>query len=347
MKKSLLDFIVCPSCGSKLNAGKVAKDEIMSGTLKCRNNHSFPITKGVPSLLMENALAGSKEEVRNSFGEKWTRIPDFGHDNPQTREYLLQWYLERYSWKNETELKKFLATRQRVLDAGMGAGGDVSYYAENTKGQVFGIDISTSVESAYKHLSKMPNVHLIQTDLTRMPFPKGTFDFIVSHGVLHHTRNTEKSFKYLVDFLAPDGQIAIYVYKKKSPIRESCDDFIRGYTTKMTPEECYKFPKAVTRFGKSLQDLKVEIEVPETIPVLGIEAGKYNLQRFIFWHFLKCYWNDVFDLETNAMNVYDWYHPKDAFRHTPDEVKQWFWDAGLKILSFDVNDSGISVRGIK
>ena len=346
MKVSVVRYLVCPICSSSLNLlnSLINQVEIYSDVFICKKGHRFPITVGIPRLLVEGSSRNSK--VQNSFNEKWSRIPNYGYDD-KTREFQLRWYLQRYGWNNQKELSDFLATCRVILDAGTGTGRDTKLYAENTKGQVIGIDISQSVDSAHQHLSSLKNAHLIQADLTQLPFHKGSFDFIVSDQVLHHTPNTETSFKYLVEYLAPGGQIAIYVYKKKGPIREFCDDYIRSYTTRFTAEECYEFSEAITKLGKSLSDQKTEINIPESIPLLGITAGKQDLQRFIYWNVFKCFWNDDFDFETNVMINFDWYHPGYAFRHTPDEVKQWFKDVNLELLNFDVGDSGISARGRK
>lgn len=136
-----------------------------------------------------------------------------------------------------------------------------------------------------------------------------------------------------------------YVYKKKGPIREFSDDYLRSFTTKMTPEKCYKFAKAITLLGKSLSELKVEFKVPEDIPLLGIKKGKQNLQRFFYWNILKCFWNPAFDYKTNVMVNFDWYHPQLAFRYPPEEIKRWFKNEGLTIEHFNVTESGISCRG--
>ena len=68
----------------------------------------------------------------------------------------------------------------------------------------------------------------------------------------------------------------MYVYKKKGPIREFSDDYIRQFTVGMPVDECLRICDAITKFGKSLADLNVTIDVPEDISVLGIEAGKYG-----------------------------------------------------------------------
>jgi len=348
MKKSLLKYIICPICNARFKlVDPVQEDrEITSALLICTKGHSFPVTGGVPRLLAQDRLAEAQKETADSFSEKWRRIPDFGYEGA-TKEFYLDWYLQRYGWENLGNLAEFLSTRQFILDAGTGLGRDVKLYADHTKGEVFGVDISQSIDIAYHHIGHLPNVHLIQADLTSLPFTKNLFDFIASDFVLHHTPNTEKSFKHLASFLKKESQIAIYVYKKKGPIREFCDDYIRSFTTKLPPKECRKFSEVVTKFGKSLSDMNVDISVPEDIPYLEIKAGRYNLQRFVYRYIFKCFWNDNFDFETNVMTNFDWYHPKYAHRHTSEEVKNWFQDLNLEILSFNVIESGISIRGKK
>jgi len=348
VKKRLLEFIACPCCAAdfRLSVSR-AGEEIESATLACANGHSFTVSEGIPRLVVAELLPESQRSTQESFSEKWERIPDWGYDK-KTKNFQLQWYLQRYGWGSLQNLTDFLATQQFILDAGTGLGRDAKLYSENTGGQVFAIDISSrAINTAYSHLGHLPNLHLIQADLTRLPFRESFFDFIACDQVIHHTPNTEESFKRLVRFLKPGGEIAVYVYAKKGPIREFCDDYIRSYTTKLSAEECYRFSEAITKLGKSLSELNVEISVPEDIPLLQIEAGKYDLQRFIYWNVLKCFWNPDFDFNANVMVNFDWYHPKDAHRHTPEEVRKWFDDAGLEIIHFDVSLSGTSVRAKK
>jgi len=269
-----------------------------------------------------------KTQTQESFSEKWRRIPEYGHTEA-TKKFQLEWYLQRYGWNTMDNLAEFLEGCQYILDAGTGLGRDAKMYAENTGGLVYGVDISDSIDIAKKHIKHLPNLHLIQADIMDLPFPEEMFDFIASDQVLHHTPDTKKAFECLVRLLKEGGQIAVYVYKKKDPVREFCDDYLREFTTKFTANKCYEFSKAVTMFGQALSDIDIEF------------------QRSIYWNMFKCFWNDSFDLETNIMINFDWYHPQYAWRHKPEEVEGWFKDANLEILYFDVGKSGISVRGRK
>ena len=147
--------------------------------------------------------------------------------------------------------------------------------------------------------------------------------------------------------LVAGGHIAFYVYKKKAPILELCDDYIRQFTSRMSAEECLRVCQGITSLGKALSDLKVEINIAEDIPILQIKAGTYDLQRFVYWHVLKCYWNETLEWDMNCITNFDWYHPLHAHRHTPEEVREWCAAENLEIVHFDVAESGISVLARK
>jgi ubiquinone/menaquinone biosynthesis C-methylase UbiE len=330
----------------EIQASSVDGQEILEGTLTCRSGHSYPILRGVPRLLRPDLLTSAVQQIQESFGHKWLRIPNFGYDETSRRMYV-NWYLERYGFGNLDGLRNFLADKRTILDAGTGLGRDARLYGENAPGQVFALDISDSIDQAFRHAGHLPNVHLLQADLTALPFRESFFDYIACDQVIHHTPNTEASFRYLTRYLSPGSQIAFYVYKIKTPIREFCDDFLRGYYTEASEEECYAFSRAMTLLGKSLSDLKTQFDVPEDLPLLGIKAGRYDIQRFLYWNVFKCYWNYDLDFETNVMTNFDWYRPKYAHRHTPEEVHQWCRSAGLEIINFNVIESGISVRAQK
>jgi len=138
-----------------------------------------------------------------------------------------------------------------------------------------------------------------------------------------------------------------YVYRKKGPIREFTDDHIRNIISSMPPEEAWNRLRPLTKLGQALAELQAEVEIPEGIPYLGIKAGRYNIQRLIYWHFAKLFWNEAFTLEENNHVNFDWYHPQYAHRQTEDEVRRWCDEVGLSIVHFDVQESGFTVRAIK
>jgi ubiquinone/menaquinone biosynthesis C-methylase UbiE len=346
LKADLINHIVCPKCykGFTLESEKYEKNEIVNGLLVCNNRHKFRIIRGIPRLVIDETTSFVKTEA--AFSSKWKKYNKFYH---QKNWFLHQqnWFLDRFGWKNLNRFNKFLKTRSKILDAGTGIGNSAKLFSSNPKSMVFAIDASESIEFAYKRYGNTSNIHFLQADLRKLPFKKRFFDFICSDQVLHHTKNTETSFKNLTKYLEKNGLISIYVYNKKAPMREFADDFIREHTTTMTEKECVEFSKDMTYLGKVLSQLKKKIKIPRNIPVLKIKAGTYDVQRFIYWYFLKCFWAEDGNFERSVGVNFDWYFPKFAFRHTPDEVRKWYADTKTKIIHFKEIESGISVTGKK
>src|SRR5947208_30376 len=138
MKLGLLDSIVCPADGQRLQLinPRAEGAEVKEGTLTCPSGHTYPIERGVPRLLTAEKAPVRKESVE-SFSAKWKRIPDFGHEDA-SRDFYVTWYLQRYGFGDLQGLRRFLADKRTVLDAGTGVGRDTVLYAQNSKAQVFG-----------------------------------------------------------------------------------------------------------------------------------------------------------------------------------------------------------------
>jgi hypothetical protein len=138
------------------------------------------------------------------------------------------------------------------------------------------------------------------------------------------------------------------VYKEKCPIREFSDDYLRDIVTKMSAPDAWKACTAITLLGKSLSDLGIDFDVPADIPELKIKAGRYNLQRFLYYNVLKCFWNESMTFDENNLVNFDWYHPAFTYRHSVEEIVSWTRDLGMKVLVLDEDDpSGISVLAQK
>lgn len=345
MKPALASLLVCPVSGAPLTLAVTKEDEgeILEGEFVSTEGRRFPITGGIPRMVVQEMVDVDQRETGTTFTAKWQRSPDFGHSGP-VRDVYVEWFLHRYGFAGVDGLRAFLRGRTRILDAGTGVGRDCRLYADLTSAQVFGVDISESIDLAYRHLKDRPNVHLVQADLTRLPFPRAFFDFIACDQVLHHTPDTAASFRALVEWLAPGGELAVYVYRRKSRIRELVDDDLRALVSQMTEEEAWEFAEQLTELGRRLSALGVTVDVP-AIPALGIVGGVYDVQRFIYWHVLKCYWNPVLGHADSVLTNFDWYRPRYAHRHTAAAVRRWFADAGLSVVAFNEQESGISARG--
>jgi SAM-dependent methyltransferase len=180
---------------------------------------------------------------------------------------------------------------------------------------MIGFDLSMAVEAAYQNIGFRPNVHIIQADVMRPPFPEETFDIIFSIGVLHHTPDPKKSFSCLVPLMKNGGQIAIWVYVKSkwAVVSDTC----RKFTTKMPWRMVLAISKALVRLHWFY----------EKFPHL--------------WKFLPISMHR--NPEWRLLDTFDWYSPKYQHKYTENEVKSWFRE--MKLQDIQTLSSPVSVRG--
>jgi SAM-dependent methyltransferase len=292
--------------------------------------------------MMEN-----KDQTAKSFSEKWHNNRQLAFDETlREGSDILSWILNRNGLESIANLESWLAGRRRILDAGCGNGRVTALLRRHApkETQVVGIDL-TAAHIAAHNLANEKNVHFQQHDLLGDLSDLGKFDLIYCQEVLHHTADPAGAFHNLTQRLASGGEIAIYVYKLKAPVREFCDDFVRDRISNLPYDQAMTAMNQVTELGRVLSNLKGNVTVP-AVEVLGIQAGTYDIQRFIYHFFAKCFWNPEMDFESNAAINFDWYHPQLCSRHTLEEVEGWFKSANVKIVHRLVDHYGITVRGI-
>jgi SAM-dependent methyltransferase len=288
--------------------------------------------------------AQGQEQVSRAFGYKWLRSAKFGIEG-DTVEALASFTLEMLGWPNEAAYAQYLSDKGRILDAGCGNGRETALMARLAPAaEVFGLDISDAVIAARENTAHLPNAKILQADLCSPPLDIGKFNYIAALGVLHHTPNTYVAFRSVIRLLlAPGGEFAFYIYRKKAPIREFTDDLVRKAICDLEPEEAWREMEGITLLGKALSDLKAEIEVP-AIKSLGVQAGRHNVQRLIYYTILKCYWRDAWSFEDNVHVNFDWYYPRFAWRHTASDVRRWIAEEGVEEVFFKETTAGLCFR---
>ena len=161
-----------------------------------------------------------ENNTTQSFNDKWHKNTTLAFENtlnPDSETF--KWITERNGFKNEDELRKYLSSKKRILDAGCGNGRVTALlrkYSDPKSTGIIGIDL-TAADVAEKNLADYPNVKFYKKDLLDNLTDLGKFDFIYCQEVLHHTGNARKGFDNLIQILEPGGEIAIYVYKQKAP----------------------------------------------------------------------------------------------------------------------------------
>lgn len=337
MNNSLLDILVDPITKESL---RLDGDRLYNA-----DGVAYPIINSIPRFVLTED--SGQKQTETSFGYKWQQ--ESSYDTPAVHESARAWLVSRYGFQDVAAMRNFFAGRKRILDAGCGSGFSASLWMTPAwqGAQWVGADISVAIDVAQKRLAGGTDRHFVQADILQLPFQAKSFDTIFSEGVLHHTPSTERAFKSLVPLLEPGGELMFYVYRKKSPIREFTDDHIRAAIADLPPEEAWAVMRPLTKLGQALAELHTEVEVPEDIPYLGIKAGRYDVQRLIYWHIAKLFWNESFSFEANNHVNFDWYAPRYAHRQTEEEVRRWCTESNLTITHFDAQEAGFTVRARK
>jgi SAM-dependent methyltransferase len=346
--RSLAALLRDPDSGARLSLQVCAADgeAVQEGVLV--GERAYPIVRGIPRFVEVDDEG--QRQTQGSFAFKWSQRDTYTSE--AVRAQARRWLLERYGFGSVDELQGRFRDAGRVLDAGCGGGYSASLWlSPGWRGasgvEWIGADISTAVDVACDRLSAAEGTHFVQADLMRLPFAPGTFDVIFSEGVLHHTPSTANAFAALVPLLAHGGELMFYVYRRKAPAREFTDDHIRAEISRLPPDEAWDALRPLTELGRALADLNASVVVPSDIPYLGIAAGRYDVQRLIYWHFLKAFWNPDLSFDENHHVNFDWHHPRYAHRHTEAEVREWCEAARLSIVRFDAQDSGFTVRAVR
>lgn len=288
--------------------------------------------------------SAAQEQTAEAFGFKWHKRDTF--ERPEQLARMREWLIERYGDATASPWFAGLGANPVVLDAG--CGGAMSaielFGPALARLRYVGVDVSSAVEVAKARFEERGlRAGFLQADLGDLPFAPESFDAIFSEGVLHHTDSTRGALAALTPLLKRGGRFMFYVYRRKGPIREFTDDYIRDKLQKMTPAEGWVAMEPLSKLGKALGDLDVELDVPERIDLLDIPAGKINLQRLFYWHVFKAFYRPEYTLdEMNHIN-FDWYAPKNAHRQSAEEVRAWCADLGLDIERERVEEAGITI----
>ena len=283
-----------------------------------------------------------------TFADKWSRNPELAFDlTLDESSEIAQWILTRNGWGSGEGLAAYLSQRRRILDAGCGNGRVTALLQKRApaESEIVAVDL-TAADVARENLAELPNVTVDHGDVLGDLSELGSFDFVYCQEVLQHTPDPKGGLANLAARLAPGGEIAIYVYGTKPPVREFTDEYLRERISDLGYEEAMEVSRKIAELGRALDEIDGTVQVP-AIEALGIEAGEYDVQRLIYHFFMKCFWNDELDAEGNAVVNYDWYHPQISTTHTPDEVRGWFADAGLEVVQEHTDHYGITMRGVR
>jgi SAM-dependent methyltransferase len=282
---------------------------------------AVPVTVKDNFIFLENRegqTETNQQQTQDIFSDKWVEADEYKNID-KLYEFQYEWFLSLYGFDSEEKLAEYLAGKKTIIDTGCGLGYKAAWFAKLAPHAiVMGVDISDAINVAAKNFRQVPNLFFFRGDIANTGIKEGVIDFTVCDQVIMHTEVPEATFKHLSGITSPGGEFACYVYSKKALPRELVDDYFRKATHTISKEEMWKFSEQLTELGKRLSDLKVSFESPD-IPLLGIKGGTYDIQRFIYWNFLKCFWKEDWGFDLSKSTNFDWYAPSNAKRFTKHE----------------------------
>ena len=299
-------------------------------------------------VVSEQSDFSNQSQTNEVFSDKWEEYEKENlNDKKKLFEFQKKWYLKLYGFVNEQNLQSYLSNKKIILDAGCGLGYKAKWFADlNPNNLVIGMDYSDSVFLAAKNYSDTKNLVFIKNDIANTKIKSNSIDYISCDQVLHHTEDPQKTMNEFYRILNDNSELAVYVYAKKALPRELIDDYFREKSKVISNKDMWKLSEQLTDLGKQLSELNININVPE-IPLLGIKSGKMDLQRFIYWNFLKCFWNKELGKQTSVVTNYDWYSPSNAYRYNKNEFEQLLKNANFEIRQYNTEDACHSGRFTK
>jgi SAM-dependent methyltransferase len=132
--------------------------------------------------------------------EHWNKTPLFISEEERYATY--PWLYEAAEFR--------LHEGERVLEIGCGTGCDLLQFAKHGA-QAVGVDITPEhLRLARERVGQLAEVR--EAEATRLPFPDGSFDYVYSHGVLHHIENPRRVVEEIFRVLKPGGRFNVQVY---------------------------------------------------------------------------------------------------------------------------------------
>jgi 2-polyprenyl-3-methyl-5-hydroxy-6-metoxy-1,4-benzoquinol methylase len=291
------------------------------GVLVCQQcSSTYQVKEGVPRFIPDESYAGS-------FGFQWNKFRRTQLDSHTKMPLSADRLFRVTQWSRDL-------AGQRLLEAGSGAG-RFSEVLLDTGATVFSFDISNAVEANFKNNGNSPNFILFQASIYDIPLERGSFDKVVCLGVLQHTPDPERSFRELVSFVKPGGEIAIDVYAGSWLTLLSWKYFLRPITTRMPQETLFR---------------AVEVAVKWLLKpaIWGRKVGGRIGARF-FPILQYSHWGLPPDLNRDwaILDTFDMYSPAHDHPKTIPEVRRWFESAGLTDIYVGRGPNGVIARGRK
>jgi SAM-dependent methyltransferase/uncharacterized protein YbaR (Trm112 family) len=342
-------LLACPSCKSPLELRIIGADDqagaadhpvagtapfwIDAGLLTCPACRCFyPVHRGVPILLRyrtanaEAAHAAWPQALREELRAAGIGFPL--DEPPQGEKFVAasfstEWEDYDYgptlwtastsdrlqAFRGECGLKEGDLAGKRFCEIGCGLGILTHEAATVLGAEAWGMDLSSSVFRAAAQFRDNPNLHFVQASIFAAPFAPQQFDFVYSHGVLHHTWSTKEAVRHAAELVTQGGGLYVWLYGYDD-VRISLPRRLAFALEEKTRPVIARLPPKVAT--AVLWPLVPMYQVASLLGRLsGTHGATYSAQQAI--HAAR-----------------DRFTPLFAHRHEYDEVAGWYEEIGLQ-----------------
>jgi uncharacterized protein YbaR (Trm112 family)/SAM-dependent methyltransferase len=310
--------------------------EIVSGALlNDAERLYYPIYNGVPRMLTYDCgvFGDFKEKFRNriaadlkTYSTPALEAPVGEHSviSSFSREWLeYDWNPEKY-WKINSDvmdavmrfmldLENRSLKNRSVLEVGIGIGGIANSIARNEDCELVGVDLGYAVDGAYKNFHDNLFFHIVQASAFRLPFNEGAFDYVYSHGVLHHSSDPRTCFMNVSKLPRSKGYLYVWLYSDTSENRNIVRRSLMVMEKVLRPL-IWRLPESAQ--NAALFPLAVLYIVHQNV----LQGGKDDMVRFS--------WREAYHAAR------DRFTPRYAFRYSEEELASWYYSAGYDNLLF-------------
>jgi SAM-dependent methyltransferase len=172
----------------------------------------YPVVDGIPCLFAPNEWPAGQPDVTDLVKSFYEDTPFPNYDDLDSRESLTR---KAKHGVFARLLDEQLPRPAMVLDAGCGTGQLSNFLGLGWGRTVIGGDLclnSLRLAKAFRDRYSIANAQFVQMNLFRPPFPDGTFDLVVSNGVLHHTSDPPGGFHAIARKVKPGGHVIVGLY---------------------------------------------------------------------------------------------------------------------------------------